>query len=73
MRGAGKSACIICPDADVDEAVRIAHDALFFNHGMAIPEPYTLTPELPSALYDLHTAHLHLQQAEAVASISACI
>ncbi len=30
---AGKSACIICPDADIDEAVRIAHDALFFNHG----------------------------------------
>lgn len=29
----GKSACIICPDADVDEAVQIAHDALFFNHG----------------------------------------
>ncbi|CAK0737958.1 Aldehyde dehydrogenase 2 member B4, mitochondrial [Coccomyxa viridis] len=29
----GKSACIICADADVDEAVQIAHDALFFNHG----------------------------------------
>ncbi|CAL8465907.1 g5443 [Coccomyxa elongata] len=29
----GKSACIICPDADLDEAVRGAHDALFFNHG----------------------------------------
>ncbi len=28
----GKSACIICPDADLDEAVRGAHDALFFNH-----------------------------------------
>ena len=32
----GKSACIICPDADVDEAVRVAHDALFFNHGEAL-------------------------------------
>ncbi|EIE18437.1 aldehyde dehydrogenase [Coccomyxa subellipsoidea C-169] len=29
----GKSACIICPDADLDEAVRGAHEALFFNHG----------------------------------------
>ena len=32
----GKSACIICPDADVNEAVQIAHDALFFNHGEAL-------------------------------------
>ncbi len=32
----GKSACIICPDADVDEAVQVAHDALFFNHGKVL-------------------------------------
>ena len=32
----GKSACIICADADVDEAVQIAHDALFFNHGQPL-------------------------------------
>ena len=32
----GKSACIICPDADVDAAVQVAHDALFFNHGKAL-------------------------------------
>jgi hypothetical protein len=28
----GKSACIICPDADLEVAVRTAHEALFFNH-----------------------------------------
>lgn len=28
----GKSACIVCADADLDEAVQGAHDALFFNH-----------------------------------------
>lgn len=28
----GKSACIVCADADLDEAVRTAHEALFFNH-----------------------------------------
>lgn len=28
----GKSACIVCEDVDLDEAVQGAHDALFFNH-----------------------------------------
>ena len=27
----GKSPCIICPDADLDQAVEGAHFALFFN------------------------------------------
>ena len=42
----GKSACIICADADVDEAVQIAHDALFFNHG----EPFSGLVSPASAL-----------------------
>lgn len=29
----GKSPCIVCPDADIDEAVEGAHNALFFNMG----------------------------------------
>ena len=28
----GKSPVIVCPDADLDEAVDIAHEALFMNH-----------------------------------------
>lgn len=28
----GKSPVVVCPDADLDEAVEIAHDAVFFNH-----------------------------------------
>ena len=27
----GKSPVVVCPDADIDEAVEIAHQALFFN------------------------------------------
>ena len=33
----GKSACIVCADADLDEAVQGAHDALFFNHVRSPP------------------------------------
>ncbi|GFQ79922.1 retinal dehydrogenase 2 [Trichonephila clavata] len=29
----GKSPLVVCSDADLDEAVQIAHDALFFNQG----------------------------------------
>ncbi|GLC44109.1 Aldehyde dehydrogenase 2 member B7, mitochondrial [Pleodorina starrii] len=29
----GKSPIIVCPDVDIDKAVRDAHMALFFNHG----------------------------------------
>lgn len=28
----GKSPVVICEDADLDEAVEIAHEALFMNH-----------------------------------------
>ena len=34
----GKSACIVCADADLDAAVQGAHDALFFNHVRRMPE-----------------------------------
>lgn len=33
----GKSPVVVCPDVDVDEAVDIAHDALFFNHVSPAP------------------------------------
>jgi aldehyde dehydrogenase (NAD+) len=42
----GKSACIICPDADLDEAVEGAHNALFFNHvSNARIAPFPLQPK----------------------------
>ena len=51
----GKSACIVCPDADIDEAVRIAHDALFFNHGetvcTAISDGASSRQHLPQTCY----------------------
>lgn len=28
----GKSPVVVCPDADLDEAVDIAYQAIFFNH-----------------------------------------
>ncbi|XP_055381743.1 aldehyde dehydrogenase X, mitochondrial [Condylostylus longicornis] len=31
----GKSPLVVCDDADVDEAVEIAHEALFSNHGQS--------------------------------------
>lgn len=51
----GKSACIICPDADVNEAVQIAHDALFFNHGEAL-----LGFQLCIVIYTLAVSAHHL-------------
>jgi aldehyde dehydrogenase (NAD+) len=31
----GKSAAIVCADADIDKAVEEAHFALFFNQGLS--------------------------------------
>ena len=41
----GKSPVIVCEDADLDEAVDIAHEALFMNHVRLRP-PLDALPEL---------------------------